>query len=197
MRGLHFFLTLAYDSEPKRDEMVSCEIGRRTIVKRDRFQKAQSLAKGPCAGSGCSPGRRSDPGTEAGVASESDHQSRDVSADEHSRGLRSAKCPRVLPLSTNRPQFDVGAGIPPSRRSRSGSRPRFGFFNPHQPSDRSQEDALRTLSLSRVSFGGQQGEFRQAQRLRLDWFIPLATRTSASVPSHLCRSRLKLTTTSP
>jgi hypothetical protein len=143
------------NSEPRGDRRASCEIGRRAIVKRDRLQEAQGLAKGSRYGHGCSQGRRADPGCETRVTAKPDVQSCDVSAGEHCRGLQSAKSTRVLALSPNRSQFDDGTGVPPSYCSRPRSHSRIGFVNPHHPSDRSQEDALRTSSLSRLSLGGR------------------------------------------
>ena len=178
------------NSEPRRDGMASCEIYRRAIVRRDRFQEAQGLAKGPRDGHGCSPGRRPDPGSETRLTAKPDDQGCDVGADEHCRGLQPAKSTRVLTLSTNRSQFDDGTGVPPSYCSRPRSHSPIGLINPHQPSDRSAEDALRTSSLSRISLGGQSRCSTKDNDSGLTGFSTLASRIYASVISHLCRSML-------
>ena len=154
MRGSCFSLTLSSDSELGCDEMVRCEVGNPAILQRDRLQKAESVAKGSCHGAGRSPTCGTDPRNEARLASESDHKSRDVSANEHRRGLQSAKCARVLPIRKNRPQFDDGAGVPRFGGSRPRYRSRNRFIDTHQPGNRSQEDALWPASLSQISLRG-------------------------------------------
>jgi len=134
--------------------MVSCEIDKPAILRRDGFQKAQSLAEGPSPGDGCSPGRGADPWSQAWVATQPDDESRDVSAYEYRRGMRSAEHTRVFPLSADRTQLDYGTRVPPCRRSRPCSRPRR-LANTHKPGDRSKKDALRPSSLSQISLRGR------------------------------------------
>jgi hypothetical protein len=155
MRGSCFSLTSPSDSEPGCDEMVRCEMGDPANMGRDRLQKTQSLAKGPCHGAGCSSTCRTDSGNEARIASESDHKSRDVRADEHRRGLQPTECARVLPICKNCPQFDDRAGVPRSGGSRPRGRSGIRLVDTHQSGNRSQKDALRPTSLSQISLRGR------------------------------------------
>jgi hypothetical protein len=155
MRGSCFSLTSPSDSEPGCDEMVRCEMGDAPSVGRDRFQKTQGLAKGPCHGARCSSTCRTNSRNETRIASESDHKSCDVSADEHRRGLQSTKCARVLSICKNRPQFDDRAGVPRFGGSRPRGRSRITLVDTYQPGNRSQKDAVWPAPLPQISLRGR------------------------------------------